>query len=73
MTATDPQPEPNQPIPLELIEERARKLWEERGGDSTRDVENWLDAEKELRLEQMQAEQGQPRTVEGRPRRSRRK
>lgn len=46
----------DQPIPVELITERARKLWQERGGDSKRDIENWLDAEKELRLEQRQIE-----------------
>jgi|GEM_PF-1610287 len=70
MTASDAQPEPNESVPLELIAERARKLWQERGVDSTRDIENWFDAEQELRREWMQAEQEQQRTVVAPRRRS---
>ena len=35
----------------EQIAERARKLWMERGSPGGRDLEHWLEAEKQLRQE----------------------
>lgn len=35
----------------EQIAERARKLWMERGSPGGRDLEHWLDAERQLRDE----------------------
>ena len=49
-------------ITHEQIAERARKLWQERGQPHGRDVEHWLDAERELRGESSGAKNlGKPR------------
>lgn len=47
-----------QEISREKIAERARKLWMERGSPGGRDLEHWLDAERQLRdeLERNQTE-----------------
>ena len=39
----------------EQIAERARKLWTERGSPGGRDLEHWLEAERQLRDESAQA------------------
>lgn len=47
-TQTDVQPS------REQIAERARKLWMERGSPGGRDLEHWLDAERQLCAEAAQ-------------------
>jgi hypothetical protein len=48
-----PQPESaasgqRSPVPQELVAERARALWEERGRPADQDLEIWLEAERQL-------------------------
>ncbi len=42
------------PLSEEAIAARARLIWQKNGGGDGRDVENWLQAETELRMEQSQ-------------------
>ncbi|PTX97811.1 DUF2934 domain-containing protein [Opitutus sp. ER46] len=51
-TAHPPRPE----LAREQIAERARRLWMERGSPGGRDLEHWLDAERQLRDEFAQRE-----------------
>jgi hypothetical protein len=39
------------PIPTEKIAERARRIWEEQGRPEGRDLEHWLEAERQLRAD----------------------
>jgi hypothetical protein len=46
-----PTTNPTTPIPHDQIAERARQLWKERGSPGGRELEHWLDAERQLRVE----------------------
>ena len=43
-----------QPIPEEAVRTRAHEIYEERGSQSGHDVDDWLEAERELRSEHEQ-------------------
>lgn len=47
-----------QDIPHDKVAERARKLWMERGSPGGRDLEHWLEAERQLRDEQVRGGTG---------------
>ena len=49
--ADDPQ---EQPIPEEAVRNRAHEIYEERGAQPGHDVDDWLEAERELRPEREQ-------------------
>lgn len=53
-SAKPSSPTPSREISHDQIAERARAIWQERGQPEGRDLEHWLDAERELR------EPGQP-------------
>lgn len=48
--STGAAPPANPPTP-EQVAERARSIWIERGSPGGRDLEHWLDAERQLRSE----------------------
>jgi hypothetical protein len=47
MSAASPSPQPDP----QQIAERARSIWIQRGSPGGRDLEHWLDAERQLREE----------------------
>lgn len=66
---SDHSSHPNSPeLAHDQIAERARRLWMERGSPGGRDLEHWLDAERQLRDEYAQRERGPKSAPPAKPR-----